>query len=187
MKTISMKAWFVPGILATALLAACGGGGGGGGDPEVAFNPTSEASLFRIADAPVETDNPVDIRVVNNTGEKLEAVQVLLSTLRDEVLPSTSEEVVSTTVKARDVLLYSSSAVGLPTIANTASGTFSLKNVNFAAASSDTSGSASATTCLSTSDAALGTVRLEVFSQGSQLWQKDVNVCAVQAGYTVDL
>jgi hypothetical protein len=188
MKTISMKAWFVPGILVTALLAACGGGGGG--DKEVAFDPKPDASLFRIANNPVETAR---ILVVNSTGEELGAVQVLLSTLRDEELPLTSDDVIAPdTVKVSDVLLYNSNADGLPTIANNATGTFGLNNVNFAAANSNTAALTSDAQPTCADDAnTLGTVRIEVFSQGSPTNPPvhDVPVCdivsAQNTGYVI--
>jgi hypothetical protein len=177
MKTISTKAWVIPGILATALLSACGGGGGG---------PVPAASVPSLTITAVNAVT-ASVKINNTTGAALEEVQVLVSTLKTLSGDDATSEDAETQIP--DVLLFNSNEdVSVsPNVANNDSHTFDLKNVNFAAASSSTNVSASAT-CIGINDKALGTVRIEVFSQGSQQLTSDVPVCALQGKtYTVNL
>lgn len=181
MKT-NMKSWVIPGVLSALLLTACGGGGGGSGSTDA----TSSVPSLTITAVEAVTAEVI----VRAPTAAVDDVQVLVSTLKTlSALDATSEDADNTPV--RDVLLYNSGegVDSLPDIAANGSRTFSLKNINFAAASSNTATTApdSEVASCSSNPTVLGTVRLEVFSQGSQLWQKDVNVCAMQAGYTVDL
>ena len=173
MKTNS-KAWVIPGVLSALLLGACGGGGGGTGSTDVV--PTTPS--FTITSVDAET---AAVRVTANASAAVQEVQVLVSTVQTLTGENaTSEEATTTTI--RGVLLYNS-AEGvsvLPTIAASGSNVFSLKNVNFSAASTDTANAASSASCASNTDNVLGTVRLEVFSQGVQLFERDVPVCALQ-------
>lgn len=179
MKTNS-KAWVIPGVLSALLLAACGGGGGGSGGEEVTVTTPS----FNITAVDAET---AAVRLTAT--DAVQEVQVLVSTIQTLTGESaTSEEAAST--KVRGVSLYNSAegVTALPTIAAGGSSVFSLKNVNFSAASGDTANAASSASCASNADNALGTVRLEVFSQGVQLFERDVPVCALQGTtYSVTL
>jgi hypothetical protein len=171
MKTISTKAWVIPGILATALLAACGGGGGGGGGGEASVPSLTITAVNAVT---------ASVKINNTTDAALAEVQVLVSTLKTLSGDDATSEDAETQIP--DVLLFNSNEGGSASsnIAINGSHTFDLKNVNFAAASSSSTVSASAT-CADINDKALGTVRLEVFSQGVQLKQlDDVPVCALQ-------
>jgi hypothetical protein len=171
MKTISTKAWVIPGILATALLAACGGGGGGVTDPVVSVPSLTITAVNAVT---------ASVKINNTTGAELAEVQVLVATLKTLSGDDATSEDAETQIP--DVLLFNSNeGVSVsPNVANNGSHTFDLNNVNFAAASSSTNVSTS-TTCANINDKALGTVRLEVFSQGVQLKQlDDVPVCALQ-------
>ncbi|MEY4979411.1 MAG: hypothetical protein RLZZ352_1681 [Pseudomonadota bacterium] len=181
MKT-NMTSWVIPGVLSAMLLAACGGGGGG-------TSTTDGDTTTSVPSLTITAVNAQTAAVTINTSTAIQEVQVLVSTVQTlSEENATSADAESTTI--RGVSLYNS-AEGVTTLPNVAAGTpttFSLKNVNFAAASSDTSASASAAVCSSDADTALGTVRLEVFSQGSQLLEKDVPVCAMQGKtYSVSL
>jgi hypothetical protein len=182
MKTNNLKAWVFPGVLTAVLLTACGGGGGSG--TSTPSTPSTPSFTITAVDA-------VTAQVTVSTTAAIEDVQVLVSTLKTSTGNDVTSEDADNT-KVKDVLLYNSGedATSLPDIAANGSSTFSLKNVNFAAASSDTASSATdvVVTCKDGTDTALGTVRLEVFSQGGQLWVSDVPVCAMQGTtYSVSL
>lgn len=165
----------LPGVLAALLLAGCGGGGGGGGGGTPPPPVVTEMPSFVITNAEAVT---ASVKVSNTTGAALNSVQVLVSTLKDS--DATSDDAIS--VKIKDVILYNSTEDAASALEITAGGnvTFSLKNVSFAAASTDADSSASMAVCANTSDKALGEVRLEVFSDGGRLLERDVPVCALQ-------
>lgn len=169
----TFKTLVLPGVLAAVLLAGCGGGGGSAAEtpqpPVVTEMPSFVITNTEAVTASVK---------VSNTGAALTGVQVLVSTLKTEDTSSDG----SASVRTKDVILYNSSegSVSAPGIAAGGNVTFSLKNVSFAAASDDVGSSASASACANTADTALGEVRVEVFSEGGQLLERDVPVCALQ-------
>jgi hypothetical protein len=160
-------------ILAAVLLTACGGESGVSTPPSGPGTPADVDFVVTSVDAITAS-----VAVNNNSAVSLDGVQVLVSTF---TAVDTSSDGSGTAV-AKDVVLYNSidELATSPAVVSGGKFTFILKNVNFAAASNDTSGAASAASCSGSSDTALGEVLLEVLNQGDELKRETVPVCALQ-------
>lgn len=172
------------GVMTALVLAGCGGGGSSVDATPPAVTPpvpVTEMPAFVITNTDAVT---ASVKVSNTAGE-LNAVQVLVSTLR--AFEATSDDATdATSARIKDVILYNSSDDGTQSIGAGGNATFNLKNVNFAAASTDAGSSATAAICANNSDKVLGEVRLEVFGDGWLLKEENVPVCAIQ-GKTYDV